>query len=206
MNPSLIPQLLSGLSQVPSSATVNNFYISQPSCLANLEQYLRALCAHPYSGHLLVGEAPGYRGCALTGIPFTSERILASGSNQFIATLRPSLVLQGNTAEPSATIVWGHLSKSSLVPALWNAFPFHPHRKNEGNSNRAPNAAERLGGRHYLNLVVAILCPTTVIAIGRKAEENCNHSNLRLGATYVRHPANGGGEKFIEAIKTLGIV
>ena len=206
MNPSLIPQLLTSLSQAPSSATVNNFYISRPSCLANLEQYLKALCALPYSGHLIVGEAPGYRGCALTGIPFTSERILASSSHQFITALQPSLVVHGNTAEPSATIVWEQLSKGSLVPALWNAFPFHPHKQNKQNSNRAPNAAERLCGQHYLNLIVGILCPKTVLAVGRKAEENCNHRNVQLGATYVRHPANGGAKKFIEAIETLVIL
>jgi uracil-DNA glycosylase len=73
MNPSAIPTLLKQL----ASTTVANPY-SSPACLINISIYLNALCALPFSGHLLLGEAPGHKGCALTGIPFTSQRVLTS--------------------------------------------------------------------------------------------------------------------------------
>ncbi|UCG25887.1 MAG: hypothetical protein JSW55_07845, partial [Chloroflexota bacterium] len=42
---------------------------------ANLRLYLSQIAAAG-PALLLVGEAPGYRGCRLTGVPFTSEAIL----------------------------------------------------------------------------------------------------------------------------------
>lgn len=73
-NPNLIPKLLRILTQTSGTATVNNFYTLAP-LLSNVDQYLRALISHPFSGDLLVGEAPGWAGCALTGIPFLASLI-----------------------------------------------------------------------------------------------------------------------------------
>lgn len=116
MNPALIPRLLADLAAVPSTATVSNPYTS-PDCVQNLGAYLRALCDHPYSGHLLVGEAPGYNGCALTGIPFTSQKVLVSGRHAFLVGLRPGLQVSGEQPEPTATMVWGHLEGCGAIPA-----------------------------------------------------------------------------------------
>ena len=38
----------------------------------NLRLYLMALCKNKPT-YMLVGEAPGYKGCGVTGIPFTEE-------------------------------------------------------------------------------------------------------------------------------------
>jgi uracil-DNA glycosylase len=48
----------------------------------NLKTYLQLL-AQQRPTHLLIGEAPGYRGCRLTGIPFVSPHILGTLHEQF---------------------------------------------------------------------------------------------------------------------------
>jgi uracil-DNA glycosylase len=149
MNPSAIPTLLKQLASVSASTTVANPY-SSPACLINISIYLNALCALPFSGHLLLGEAPGHKGCALTGIPFTSQRVLTSSAHPFIATLRPSLAGIGSATESTATIVWGHLLSCAVVPAFWNAFPFHPHKPTTTNSNRSPTSSEVASGHQFL--------------------------------------------------------
>lgn len=77
---------------------------------------------------ILVGEAPGYLGAAISGIPFTSERqITGSGP-----------------AESTATIVHAALRDFGIASEvlLWNLFPLHPHRPGQPSSNRAPTAVE----------------------------------------------------------------
>jgi len=109
----------------------------------NLRLYLKqmaVLCPRL----LLLGEAPGYRGCRRTGVPFTSEPILLKGITWKICqdgkltetyTLfgvkggyqRP-VDFQEIIGEATATIMWQSLAKDWPPPLLWNAFPFHPHR------------------------------------------------------------------------------
>ena len=205
MNPARIPILLQQLEHAAPSPTVYNPYRSSP-CRRNLTAYLEALCAYPYSGHLLVGEAPGYRGCALTGIPFSSERILATHAHPFIVTLRPSLTVAGQSAEASATIVWHYLGRCAKLPAFWNVFPFHPHRRGKPQSNRAPTAAERRNGNSFVQLVLEILAPHTVIAVGRTAARALDSQFPDRKYIPVRHPSHGGKVDFVAGLRAAGVV
>ena len=74
--------------------------------------YLRARETAPL---LLVGEAAGYRGARVSGIPFTSERQLTGGG----------------PAEATATIVRRTLDELGLEDETlcWNVVPTHPHRE-----------------------------------------------------------------------------
>ena len=137
---------------------------------ARLGAYLEARADAPL---LLVGEAPGYRGARISGIPFTSERQL-TGS-------RP--------AEATATIVHRVLAELGLAGQvlLWNVVPTHP---GSATSNRSPTAAEVAAG---LPFAQALADGRRVVAVGRIAA-------AALGAEYVRHPSHGGLAEFREGL------
>ncbi len=76
---------------------------------ARLAAYLASRVDAPI---LLVGEAPGYRGARVSGIPFTSERQLTGTG----------------PAEATATIVHRVLAELDVEDdvLLWNIVPTHP--------------------------------------------------------------------------------
>src|SRR5437762_4840122 len=105
---------------------------NQYSTSAHLRRRLAAyLDAHRDARVLLVGEAAGYRGARVSGIPFTSERQL-TGSGP---------------AEATATIVQRTLGELELDAVCWNVVPTHP---GTARSNRRPTRAEVAAGRPFL--------------------------------------------------------
>ncbi len=116
---------------------------------------------------LLVGEAAGYRGARVSGIPFTSERQLTGRG----------------PAEPTATIVQRVLAELGLDALCWNVVPTHPGTES---SNRPPTQAEVAASRPFLEELAA---GRRVVAVGRLAAKV-------TGAPYVRHPSHGGAAEF----------
>ena len=130
------------------------------------------LVARADASILLVGEAPGYRGARVSGIPFTSERQLTGRG----------------PAEASATIVHRVLADLGIGDEvlLWNVVPTHPHLPGRHDSNRRPTTAEIAGGRRFVELLSA---GRRVVPVGRVAQ-------AEVGGPYVRHPAHGGAGGF----------
>jgi uracil-DNA glycosylase len=153
-----------------------NQYRGSAERRARLCQYLRRRQAAPI---LLVGEAAGYRGARLSGLPFTSERQL-TGSGP---------------AEATATIVQRVLTELALEERvlLWNVVPTHPHRPGEPASNRPPTHAEVEAALPFLEELAS---GRRVLAVGRLAA-------AVLGAPYVRHPSHGGAREFRDGLVEL---
>ena len=147
---------------------------------------------------LLLGEAPGYKGCRLSGLAFTSERILSENAffqNEPVEFINANRKLE---SEMAATIVWGQIAQLEEKPLIWNIFPFHPHSVGDLESNRTPTRAELEEGRLFLELLLEIFEIKKIIALGRKSESQLE--KIGLPFAYIRHPSNGGKEEFITGL------
>ncbi|MEY4763276.1 MAG: hypothetical protein RLZZ200_3133 [Pseudomonadota bacterium] len=151
---------------------------------------------------VLVGEAPGYQGCHVTGIPFTSERLVIAGSIPRVTADSPRLSSRRLPwSEPSATTVWGILHQLGLAErtVLWNAFPWHPHKPGIPQSNRTPTPAEREAGVPVLKALLAAFPRARVFAVGRTAEASMRDAGQAAEA--LRHPSMGGAALFRKQLK-----
>lgn len=193
---------------VPSGNLYNPYgYACAPNSVrrANLRLYLRQMVRKRPSV-LLVGEAPGYRGCRLTGVPFTSEHLLlqgiagmgllgaARGYGKTAETQRP-------TREATATIAWGTFAACRQTPLLWNALPFHPHRAGEPFSNRTPAQREVACGEPFVRALLQIFAIREVVAVGNKAETALRAWDIAHHK--VRHPSHGGKRAFETGITAV---
>jgi uracil-DNA glycosylase len=144
-----------------------------PLLRLRLERYLDERAG---ASILLVGEAPGFRGARVSGIPLTSERQLTGAG----------------PAEATATIVHRALDELGLADdvLLWNVVPTHP---GTARSNRRPTRAEVDAG---LPFVRELARGRGVVAVGRVAQ-------AALGGAYVRHPSHGGADDFRRGLATL---
>src|SRR5947207_15240063 len=118
------PTLIERLTRATIGSTFN-FYRDGDGAAARRERLRAYLETRAEAPILLVGEAAGYRGARVSGIPFTSERQLTGRG----------------PAEASATIVHRLLAELGLEESvlLWNVGPTHPGTES---SNRAPEGAE----------------------------------------------------------------
>lgn len=154
---------------------------------------------------LIVGEAPGYRGCRYSGLAFTSEKLLFQKAIPRMEGLDGERITNRTLpwSEPSATIVWGALNQFDLQneTVMFNAVPWHPEGAAGIHSNRTPTAIERAEGLKYLRQLVSIFEGVTVAALGNVASTTL--SELNIDHVKLRHPANGGATKFRSGLSNL---
>jgi uracil-DNA glycosylase len=153
-----------------------NFYREGAGAELRRERLAAYLEARADAEWLLVGEAPGYRGARVSGLPFTSERQLTGAG----------------PAEATATIVHRVLGELGVAERvlLWNVVPTHP---GTATSNRAPTRREVAEGRAFADELAR---GRRVIAVGRVAQ-------AALGGDYVRHPSHGGASEFAATLGAL---
>ena len=72
--------------------------------------------------------------------------------------------------------------------------PFHPHKKDEMDSIRPPTKTELDEYRLLTQMIVDLVQPSKILALGRRAHQQLDL--MSLPATYVRHPSQGGASKF----------
>lgn len=149
-----------------------NFYRDGVGAKTRRQRLVRYLERSAEAGILLVGEAAGYRGARVSGIPFTSERQLTGSP----------------PGEATATVVHRVLAELGIGAdvLLWNLVPTHPHRRGDPRSNRPPTRGEMEAASPFL---AELARGRVVIPVGRLA-------GSRLGGSYVRHPAHGGAAAF----------
>jgi uracil-DNA glycosylase len=150
-----------------------NFYRDGAGAACRRERLAAYLESRATAPLLLVGEAPGYRGARVSGIPFTSERQL-TGSGP---------------AEATATMVHRVLAELGLADEvlLWNVVPTHPGTER---SNRPPTRAEVAAGLLFAEELAE---GRRVLAVGRIAA-------IALGAPSIRHPSHGGLAEFRDGL------
>jgi hypothetical protein len=150
-----------------------NFYREGAGADVRRARLAEYLAARADAELVLVGEAPGYRGARVSGLPFTSERQLTGAG----------------PAEATATIVHRVLAELELTDRvlLWNIVPTHP---GTATSNRRPTRAEVDAGRSFARELAR---GRVAVGIGRLAAE-------ALDAPYVRHPSRGGLAGFREGL------
>ena len=172
---------------------------------ANLECFLNDVYARQPK-FALIGEAPGYKGMRLTGVPLMSRRMLLTGipslgmfgAAQGYADV-PEPGFERIQSEQSGTIAWGMLAELGIVPIVWAAFPFHPHQSDKALTNRPPRRPEVKMGASFLLELLDIFKPQKVIAFGNVAYGSL--TELGVPCVKIRHPAQGGKNDFVAGLR-----
>jgi len=194
------------LSKEISTPELTNVYSSEVPqsevCRENLYNYLHRI-KNNNSKVMLIGEAPGYHGCRLSGIAFTCEE-------NFTKEIIPGIMgkdmgykifSKGKPEkERSASIVWPKLKEwynaHGSVPFLWNICPFHPHKEGNIMSNRTPKKKEIERGIKYFLELVDIFDIQYIGCIGKKSFNTIEAMKLNTSLEYLRHPSCGGKREF----------
>jgi len=201
-----IDQYVSSLATATPPARFRNPY-QQPTAAHNLRVFLGTRDP-TIPTILLVGEAPGYRGAALSGVPLSSLAILTEAWNDPWSAFGPGAGYRAPKVVPysreaTATIVWSCLStllRSHPLPLTWNAVPFHPVGGSP-NSNAPLAHADVPLGREWLERLIDLFPKTIPVAVGNRACDALR--SLSVGHYVVRHPARGGKSDFSEGIRDL---
>jgi hypothetical protein len=203
------------LSAVPTIPGRNNFFDhSIPGNVGrrrNLELYLEEMLDRSPKV-LLLGEAPGFRGMRVTGVPFTNRTMFQGPANSFgLFGPGKGYALPAEAAEiaaePTATVMWEVLAELQFLPLLWSACPWHTHVPGKPLSNRTPAAADARAGTPFRQSLAKLFSIETVVAVGNVAHRSLLSSGMDVPK--VRHPSHGGRSGFkrgLEELLSAGVI
>ncbi|MDN4645288.1 uracil-DNA glycosylase [Arthrobacter sp. PsM3] len=209
MTSSFIEGFIDRLAAVETGPACNNFFDhtvpGNSLRQRNLAIYLREMLDRSPKV-LLLGEAPGFRGMGITGVPFTNRTMFQGPANSFgLFGPGKGYVLPaeaaGVAAEPTATVMWEVLAELEFLPLLWSACPWHTHVPGRPLSNRTPTAAEAALGTPFWQALAEEFSIETVAAVGNVAHRSLQRSGLDVPK--IRHPAHGGRAGFKLGLEEL---
>lgn len=151
---------------------------------------------------LWIGRDLGYKGGRRTGLALTDEAHLCNHSRRWGKEF-----FRTTTGEPAkertATIIWDVLDQIDESIFLWNVFPFHPYINSNPFTNRQHSSNEKKIGEEILILLIELISPKQVIAIGNDADNAIKRICPNLKSYKVRHPSYGGHRIFQNQINEI---
>ena len=151
---------------------------------------------------LWIGRDLGYRGGRRTGLALTDDVHIERHAQRWNVKVARQTVGEP-VSERTAAVIWGMLDQIDKPVFLWNVFPLHPHDPDSPFTNRQHNARERQAGEEILCLLLNLLRPKRVLAIGNDAFSVASRVADRCPVTLVRHPSYGGQRQFEKQVTEL---
>jgi Uracil DNA glycosylase superfamily len=152
------------------------------------------ICAERYS--------LGYRGGRRTGLALTDDFHIPHHARRWnLDAERPTI--GAAVAERTAAVIWSVLDQIDARIFLWNVFPLHPHELGEPFTNRQHNSNEKRAGEELLKMLVDLLRPERVVAVGNDAAGAARRILDDTKVVCVRHPSYGGQTQFLRQMAEL---
>lgn len=149
-----------------------------------------------------IGRDLGYRGGRRTGLALTDDVHLGLHASRW--GVKCDRATKGQAvAERTAAVIWRMLQNIDATVFLWNVFPLHPFEAGDPFSNRSHNANEKKAGEELLAMLLELLNPRTIVAIGNDAERTALRFQDGRSVVKVRHPSYGGQNIFIKQIESI---
>jgi uracil-DNA glycosylase len=91
-----------------------------------------------------------------------------------------------------STSLWNAANELNIHPIIWPVIPFYAHKENRLKSKRSPTQKEIVKYRVFIDKVIAVFKPTTILAVGKGTKEALDM--LKIKSHYVKHPRSSKKE------------